>query len=297
MDFLITKSALLSTIDTIISTGIYPEKIEKIRKDDFGNEVFSIDALKEHVESLPDQIDFEQLLPEHKLDSDDYYFWADKVFIISLLAKELLDAYEKDVDDLGENIDLKGHKTFKSHVKVKGDLTVKDDAFIIVYGNLEIDNRLIVEHGTLIVFGDLIITNEYKEITDLSEVFVCGSMFSTNYIVSSSNLFIGKKVYCDILYLSFNNGKCLILDGCRTQIFVEIDHPESRIWGDVEADFIEVHEMSGITSHPEEENIEVLKDILKHHLADKAIEKYKTDTEDFLNLLIELIDNNESIFG
>lgn len=297
MDFTINRSTLLEGIDSMIATGIYPNNIDAIFKDDFGSEVFTINKFKSLAAALPDYIDFEQLLPEQKLDDEHYYWWSDRVFIISMLVKKQLDVYQKETRELAGLIEMKDKQVFKEHLLIKGDLTVKDDAFIIVYGNLEIENRLIVEHGTLIVLGDLIITNEYKETTDLSDVFVCGSMFATNYIVSSGNLFIGKNVFCDILYLSFNNGKCIILDSCTAKIFVEIDHPESRILGEVKADFIEVHEMNDMESHSEEENIKILEDILKHHLAAEAIKKYKNDTEDFLHLLIDLIDKNENIFG
>lgn len=302
MSILINKGKLLSIINEIEAINKYMLGLEIMVKDEFGSEKFSLSEFKEKVQNQTrDQISIEKLFPEQNLDDPTFFWWGDRVFVISGFLNQYYKSEHLDSITIDDNKLITGKETFNGHLTVNGDLSILDNennglTSVIVSGDLTVKGKLILDDGIiLIVIGDLIVDDSIYGGDEYYHLSVCGNLISGSYIDAPGDLFIAGRMEAPFIYVHYNHGRLNVLNGINSKVFIEADHPDSYVWGKSNIGYVLTDELIGLEKF-NDKSIDSLKGLLKNDIFYKIKSEISdsADNEELAIILIDEILNSEN---
>ncbi len=300
---LLSRSKLPEVIQHARDAGKLPLGAERLLKDSMNRERLDLEALSKTVDALDADPGLRAFLPALDLDDPHFYFWGYRMFIHLALAaatRKPSDGSDDHDDDLmidgsvrlsGEDLVLDAESGDAGGLLITGDL-------VLSRGNLKLSDG-----ARLFVMGNLTIDGNYLDDSEWSLVIVLGDVTITGRCLSSGEFFVGGHLECPFSYFSYNHGHCHLLGGVTSRIFIESDHGDSQVWGDVDVDFLLIDEIKGLEWRDLTEGIPALREILADDtVIDELLEEAggfpeDIDTWDLTERLLELAEADDDFLA
>ncbi|MEL6180202.1 MAG: hypothetical protein AAFS10_14675 [Myxococcota bacterium] len=278
----VSLERLREVVAEIGASGLWPHKATAVVDVD-GDERFSrtmLEALLDGVDD--DEFSWPDGIPEQDQDEPDFYLWADRAYATMAVLAQAVEVGETEVHE--GDLELADAQLYEGDLEVNGSLSLIDSESVLwVTGDLRVEGDLELEQGvTLMVLGSVHIKGHWSDYAEWNVALVLGDVTVRGALVSSGELFIGRRLHAPLVDLSYNHGRTVVLGGVSAWLLVESDHGETRFLGEHEVQLVQLDEGVGLESTP----IDMLLEALRNRLTMPGLDDGEHD--DFVDEYEEL---------